>query len=82
MKIKGVISDNSREMIQGLVGLGVSIKKVNEIIHTVAGRIGLPVVDHIDSHLVSHITLEGDIAAEMQLAHEVHSAGGMCIYSI
>ena len=69
-------------MIQGLVGLGISTKKVNEIIHTVAGGIGLPVVDHIDSHSVSHITLEGGIAAEMQLAHEVHSAGSMCIYSI
>lgn len=82
MKIKGVISDDSREMIQGLVGLGVSTKKVNEVIQTVAGGIGFPVVDRIDSHSVSRITLEGGIAAEMQLAHEVHSAGGKCIYSI
>lgn len=67
MKIKGVISDNSREMIQELVGLGVSTKKVNEIIHTVADGIGLPVVDRIDSHSVSRITLEGGIAAEMQI---------------
>ena len=81
MKTKDVIPDNSQEMIQGLVGLGILTKKVNEVIHTVAEGIGLPVIDNIDLHSVSHITLEGGIAAEMQLSHEVHSAGGMCTYS-
>ena len=38
--------------------------------------------DSIDKHLASHITLEGQVAMDMQLVNEIHTDGGKPLMDI
>jgi len=77
LKEKGVFKEIVREMTRDLTSLcRVPVARVDSVIHTVARGFGITVEDSIDKHSVSRITLEGQVAADMQLVQEIHNAGG------
>jgi chromosome segregation ATPase len=80
LKEKGVFKENIREMTRELTSIcRVPVARVDSVIQTVAKGLGIAVEDSMDKHSVSRITLEGQVAADMQLVHEIHNAGGMII---
>ncbi|TFK21326.1 hypothetical protein FA15DRAFT_573000, partial [Coprinopsis marcescibilis] len=74
----GTISVSARGMVRELVALNVTESKVDSVIHTVAGGIGVNVLDHIDTRSVRRVVSEAGIAAELQIVDELrpeNSAG-------
>ncbi|KDQ13604.1 hypothetical protein BOTBODRAFT_111111, partial [Botryobasidium botryosum FD-172 SS1] len=74
LKEKGIITDDTREGVRGLLSLRIPVESVNSTIHTVARMLGSNVSDSIDRRSVSRIALEGLVAADMQSVWEVHNA--------
>jgi DNA anti-recombination protein RmuC len=77
LKEKGVFGEAVREMTRDLTSIcQVPVARVDSVIHTVAKGFGITVKDSMDKHSASRITLEGQVAADMQLVQEIHDAGG------
>lgn len=75
LKEHGIIDDLSREMVRDLVAhCNISPHKINDTIHTMAQKFGVEVEDCIDERSVRRIMDEALVAAEIQLALEVHEA--------
>ena len=49
----------------------VPLAQVNTVIHAVAQGLGVTVKDSIDKHSAAHITLEGQVTADLQLVTEI-----------
>ncbi|KIM77638.1 hypothetical protein PILCRDRAFT_11892 [Piloderma croceum F 1598] len=80
LKAKGVFKEEVREMTRDLMSIcRVPLAWVNSVIHVVARGLGIIVEDSIDKLSALHITLEGQVAADMQLVNEIHTAGGLTI---
>ena len=77
LKEKGVFKEEVREMTRDLTSIcRVPLARVNTVIHAVARGLGVTVNDTIDKHSAARITLEGQVAADLQLVTEIHDAGG------
>ncbi|KDQ12198.1 hypothetical protein BOTBODRAFT_176720 [Botryobasidium botryosum FD-172 SS1] len=74
LKEGGVITEDTQEGIRDLVSLNIPVENINSATHTVARMLGSNVADSIDKHSVSHIVLEGLVAADMQSMREAHDA--------
>lgn len=77
MKEKGVFTDRAREMVRELASCNVPIARVNDVVQAVSKGVGVEITDTIDKHSVSRIVLEGKLASDMQIVHEVHEARSM-----
>jgi len=83
LKVKGVFKEEVREMTRDLTSIcRVPLARVNSVIHVVARGLGIIVEDSIDKHSASRITLEGQVAVDMQLVNEIHTAGGKPCLSV
>jgi len=81
LKEKGIIAEASREMVRNLTShCNVPVARINSVIQTVSQGLGIAVTDSIDKHSVSRITLEGQVASEIQLVSEIHEAGSKTSY--
>jgi hypothetical protein len=77
LKEKGVFKEEVQEMAWNLTSIcWVPLARGNSVIQVVAHGLGVTVEDSIDKHSAARITLEGQVAADMQLVNEIHDAGG------
>jgi hypothetical protein len=72
-KKKGVIGDETRQIVRDLVQLGVPMENVSNTLETVARGLGVGIKGHISMHSVGRIVLEGGVAAKLQLVHEIEN---------
>jgi len=83
LKVKGVFKEEVREMTRDLTSIcWVPLARVNSVIHVVAWGLSIIVEDSIDKYSALRITLEGQIAVDMQLVNEIHTAGGKPCLSV
>lgn len=54
-----------------MVGCGVPINHMNNVIHTVCDTFGLGITDTISVRSVGQIVAEGGVASQMQLGYEI-----------
>lgn len=52
------------------------LAQVNTVIHAVVRGLSVTVNDTINKHSAARITLEGQVAADLQLVTEIHDVGG------
>lgn len=74
LKENGVIRDAARNMVRELASLNVPVEHVAPVIDAVAKGIGTRVTDSLGPRSVGRIVLEGKIAADIQLIHEMRTA--------
>lgn len=60
----GAISERCREMVRELVQCGVSVERVDDVVHIVCGAFDVEVPDGISARSVSRIVLEGYVASK------------------
>jgi hypothetical protein len=77
LKHKGIVQEESREMIRDLQTLNVPVEKLNEVVHIVGKGFGLKVMDNVSARTIGRVMREGGVAAEMQIVHEIEQAKGM-----
>lgn len=70
----GSFSEACRDLVQEMVGCGVSVDCVDDIIHTVCDTFGVDVPDTISARSVGRIVMEGGVASQMQLGYEMAAA--------
>jgi hypothetical protein len=74
LKDKGVIREETRDIVCNLVQLGVPMETVSSALETVAEGLGVRVQGHVSTRSVGRIVLEGGVAAKLQLVHEIEQA--------
>ncbi|KAI0066539.1 hypothetical protein BV25DRAFT_1868215 [Artomyces pyxidatus] len=72
---KGVINENSREMVRELANLGLPMEHASAAIHTVLGGAGMEVEGSISRRSSGRIVHEGGVASMMQIGHEIRHSG-------
>ncbi|KDQ10140.1 hypothetical protein BOTBODRAFT_116269 [Botryobasidium botryosum FD-172 SS1] len=73
LKLRGIITTDTREMIRDFAALGVPAAKINEAIHIATKGAGITTLGDVDRQSVAQIVLEGLIATEIQLVQEMHN---------
>jgi hypothetical protein len=73
---KGAYSPQARDLARTLVAAGCSQQYVGNVIHTVCKNAGIAVQGSMSRHTVSRAILEGGIAAQIQIGHELAQAEG------
>ncbi|KZP26121.1 hypothetical protein FIBSPDRAFT_949598 [Athelia psychrophila] len=78
LKEKGIFTPRVREMARNLTAIcKVPVANIGAVIETCAKGFGKQLTGgSMDKHSASRIALEGYIASDMQLVHEIHEAGG------
>ena len=76
LKEKGIFTEQARTMTRELVKVGVPMEQVGSAVKAVAQGFGVNVKGHISARSVGRITLEGGLAAQLQLVHEIEHAPG------
>jgi len=80
-KEKGVITNNSRDMITRLIHEGVGTEKINNVVNIVAEAMGGHVGDSIHPHSATRIVTEAGVAAKIQVIQAVQeSIGRVLLY--
>ncbi|KAF8880977.1 hypothetical protein BD779DRAFT_1445829 [Infundibulicybe gibba] len=79
VKEGGLIKESMRTMSRELVKLGVPVKNVSEAVHSVADGLSIAVTGDISTRSVGRLTLEGGIAAKLQLVHEIENAASLTL---
>jgi len=73
---KGVYSPQARDLARTLVAAGCSQQYVGNVIHAVCKNAGVAVQGSMSRRTVSRAILEGGIAAQIQVGHELAQAEG------
>lgn len=73
---KGVYSPQARDLARTLVAAGCSQQYVGNVIHAVCKNAGVAVQGSMSRRTVSRAILEGGIAAQIQIGHELAQAEG------
>jgi hypothetical protein len=76
LKENGVFTEDTRTMTRELVKLGVPMEQVGNAVEAVAKGVRVNVKGHISTRSVGRVTLEGGLAAQLQLVHEIENAPG------
>ncbi|KAF8871601.1 hypothetical protein BD779DRAFT_1453746, partial [Infundibulicybe gibba] len=79
VKEGGLIKESMRTMSRELVKLGVPVKNVSEAVHSVADGLGIAVTGGISTRSVGRLTLEGGVAAKLQLVHKIENAASLTL---
>lgn len=74
LKEKGVIGDAARTMVRDLASLNVPVEHVGPVIDAVAKAVGVTITDSLGPRSVGRIVLEGKVAGDIQLIHEMRTA--------
>jgi len=78
LKDKGVVTDDSQAMACKLVNhFRVPVANVDDVICTVAKPLGITADGTISKRTVSHVVLEGGVAAKLQLVQEFHNVNSV-----
>ena len=77
---KSMISEPCRDMIHKLVKHSVPEEWMNDVIHACCDTFDIQVLKGITPRSVGRIVWEGEVAAGMQLGHEILNAKGEYIY--
>lgn len=67
----GSFSEACTNLVREMVGCGVPINHMNNVIHTVCDTFGLGITDTISVRSVGQIVAEGGVASQMQLGYEI-----------
>ena len=73
---KGAYSPQARDLARTLVAAGCSQQYVGNVIHAVCKNAGVAVQGSMSRRTVSRAILEGGIAAQIQIGHELAQAEG------
>jgi hypothetical protein len=73
---KGIYSPQARQLARELVAAGCSQDYVGRVIQTVCGAAGVTVKDHMSRRTVARSILEGQVAAQIQIGHELAQTKG------
>jgi hypothetical protein len=76
LKENGIFSKQTRTMTHELVKVGVPMEQVGSAVKAVAQGFGVNVKGCISVHSIGHIMLEGGIAAQLQIVHEIEHVPG------
>jgi hypothetical protein len=76
LQVKGIYQPQVREMARTLVAAGCAHERVGHVIQTVCKNAGIDVVGNMSRRTVSRTILEGLVAAQVQLGHELTKAEG------
>jgi chromosome segregation ATPase len=79
LKEKGIFTEQARTMTRELVKAGVPMEQVGSAVKAVAQGFGVNIKGNISARSVGRITLEGGIAAQLQLVHEIQHAPGKLV---
>ncbi|KAI0073103.1 hypothetical protein K474DRAFT_1650010 [Panus rudis PR-1116 ss-1] len=81
VKEKGIITDQTQQIMLDLVEAGVPMSRAPEVFHKVANGVGVTVNGSINERSVRRITKEGYVAANLQLAEELNQTEGYTVSS-
>ena len=74
--VKGIYKPQARELARTLVAAGCSQERVGTVIQEVCKNAGIATVGKMSQRTVSRAVLEGLVAAQVQLGHEMTEAEG------
>ncbi|KAJ7908522.1 hypothetical protein B0H13DRAFT_1617392 [Mycena leptocephala] len=74
LKEHGVISSEIRGCVRDLVALGAPLEGVSKMIHAVAKGLNIKITDTISARSAGRIVLEGGVAANLQIVHNIKNA--------
>ncbi|KAJ7023037.1 hypothetical protein C8F04DRAFT_1271864 [Mycena alexandri] len=78
LKEKGVVPDQTRDMINDLVALdGVRPNKVIGVLKRIAGKLGIAVTGNASDRTVRRIVKEGGVGSQMQFVEAVGNSKGV-----
>lgn len=79
LKEDGIFSLRTRDMTRGLIGQGVPVSGITNVISVVAESLGVKIKGSVSSRSAGRMTLEGGVAAKMQLAYDVNHSTSVYI---
>jgi hypothetical protein len=77
LKSKGIITDDSRDMIHELDQLGVAFGSIGPVIEAVSKHLNVHVEDTISRRGAGRVIHEGDVLSDIQLGHELLKTDGV-----
>jgi hypothetical protein len=82
LKEKGIFTEQARTMTRELVKVGVPVEHIGGAVKAVVQGFGVNIEGDISARSVGRITLEGGIAAQLQLVHEIQHAPGKSVQKV
>ncbi|KAH9946519.1 hypothetical protein B0H21DRAFT_693524, partial [Amylocystis lapponica] len=79
LRRKGVYTPKTRALVRALVHGGCSVSHVGGVMREIGKAIGFQIQGKFDKRTVARINLEGGIASEMQIAHEMENSASITL---